>query len=88
MGSPAPKQKLKHNLPTTPNPWSSKNRNDTEDDNASTSKGRKGRNRNELLYSKDDEEKHDKIDKLIEKRNEEKAEASKKHETFKQVNFT
>lgn len=72
MGSPSPlsKPKIKHNLPSTPTP-KGKQRCSLESDESTNE--RKERNRNELLYSQDEEDKHEKIDKLIEKRDKEKA---------------
>lgn len=72
MGSPSPlsKPKIKHNLPTTPTPQGQQRGSVESDD---STKERKERNRNELLYSQDEEDKHEKIDKLIEKRDKEKA---------------
>lgn len=79
-GSPVPKQKLTHKLPITPNTQTNKARYSTDDagDEGDTPKTGKERNRNELLYSKDEEDKHDKIDKLIENRDKERAESKKR----------
>ncbi|KAH1027199.1 hypothetical protein HUJ05_000755 [Dendroctonus ponderosae] len=79
-GSPVPKEKLSHKLQITPNPQSNKARHLTDDAGEETGTPKKGkeRNRNELLYSKDEEDKHEKIDKLIEKRDKERAESKKR----------
>ncbi|XP_066147045.1 DNA repair protein XRCC1 [Euwallacea fornicatus] len=73
-GSPVPKQNIKHNLQITPKP---PNREKMSYDDGAESKAR---NRNELLYNKDEEEKHEKIDKLVEKRNKEKINKSTEKE--------
>ncbi|XP_050307782.1 DNA repair protein XRCC1 isoform X2 [Anthonomus grandis grandis] len=74
-GSPLPKQKVRLSFPWTPTA-----KKPPEEESSKTPKERRERNRNDLLYNKDEEEKHEKIDKLIEKRAEEKAEANKKLE--------
>ncbi|CAG9772439.1 unnamed protein product [Ceutorhynchus assimilis] len=68
-GSPATK-KINLNLPKTPKLQQKITNKDDDDDDSG--KKRQERHRNELLYSKDEEDKHDKIDKLIKQKEEEK----------------
>ncbi|XP_076274123.1 DNA repair protein XRCC1 [Rhynchophorus ferrugineus] len=72
-GSPVVKPKLKHNFPTP-----------TQNKQQSTDSP-KARNRNELLYSKDEEDSNEKIDKLIEQKAKEKAEAEEEASRKKEL---
>ncbi|XP_060530345.1 DNA repair protein XRCC1 [Cylas formicarius] len=75
MGSPVNK-KLKHNLPTTPK---------LRPDHLGEKKSPKARNRDELLYTKEEDEKNDKIDAIIEKKMKEKGETMQKEKEKKQM---